>query len=157
LNYERIINLDIVRVKKLKHPKLRYKVEVNARQYYLTGMVIATPKCNLVIVEGGPKGIKAYKKLMLRRIDWNDLPIPLKADAVDTPMQEPEEEDEEENKCLLVWEGVVKTAAFRKFTWREMESEKMARELLNGFKVEHYWDAAIMADDEDLSARQPEI
>ncbi|KAI8583222.1 hypothetical protein K450DRAFT_224802 [Umbelopsis ramanniana AG] len=152
-----MVHVTVYKVKKIKHPKLRYKVEVNARQLYLTGMVIATPKCNLVIVEGGPKGIKAYKKLMLRRIDWNDLPIPLKADAADTPMQEPEEEDEEENQCFLVWEGVVKTAAFKKFTWREMESEKMARELLNGFKVEHYWDAAIMADDEELAARQPEL
>jgi hypothetical protein len=26
---------------------------------------------NLVIVEGGPTAIKRYKKLMLRRIDWN--------------------------------------------------------------------------------------
>lgn len=26
---------------------------------------------NLVIVEGGPRAIKRYKKLMLRRIDWN--------------------------------------------------------------------------------------
>ncbi|KAH8547864.1 pre-mRNA processing factor 3-domain-containing protein [Umbelopsis sp. PMI_123] len=152
-----MVHVSVYKVKKLKHPKLKYKIEVNARQLYLTGMVIATPKCNLVIVEGGPKGIKAYKKLMLRRIDWNDLPIPLKADSGDTDMQEPEEDDEEENKCFLVWEGVVKNAAFKKFTWREMESEKMARELLNGFKVEHYWDAAIMADDEELAARQPEL
>jgi U4/U6 small nuclear ribonucleoprotein PRP3 len=143
----------------VSHPKLKFKIEKNARQLYLTGMVIATPKCNLVITEGGPKGIKAYKKLMLRRIDWNDLPIPLKADAGDTPMEEVAEEDhddEDENKCFLVWEGVVKKPAFRRFTWRDMESEKMARELLSGFKVEHYWDAAIMAD-EELAARQPEL
>jgi len=150
-------HVTVYKVKKLSHPKLRFKVEKNARQYYLTGMVIASPKCNLVITEGGPKNIKAYKKLMLRRIDWNDLPIPLKADAGDTTMQEPEDEDEEENKCFLVWEGVVKKRAFQRFTWKEMESEKMARELLNGFKVEHYWDVAVMADDDELAARQPEI
>lgn len=28
---------------------------------------------NMVLVEGGPKAIKKYKKLMLRRIKWNDL------------------------------------------------------------------------------------
>ncbi|KAG2181912.1 hypothetical protein INT43_006837, partial [Umbelopsis isabellina] len=151
-------HVTVYKVKKLNHPKLRFKVEKNARQYYLTGMVIASPKCNLVITEGGPKSIKAYKKLMLRRIDWNDLPIPLNADAEDTTMHETEEdEDEEENKCFLVWEGVVKKRAFQRFTWRDMESEKMARELLGGFKVEHYWDAAIMADDEELAARQPEL
>ena len=26
---------------------------------------------NLVIVEGGPRSIKRFKRLMLRRIDWN--------------------------------------------------------------------------------------
>lgn len=26
---------------------------------------------NLVIVEGGPRAIKRFKRLMLRRIDWN--------------------------------------------------------------------------------------
>jgi U4/U6 small nuclear ribonucleoprotein PRP3 len=26
---------------------------------------------NLVLVEGGPRAIKRFKKLMLRRIDWN--------------------------------------------------------------------------------------
>jgi U4/U6 small nuclear ribonucleoprotein PRP3 len=72
-------------------------------------------------------------------------------------MHETEDDDEEENKCFLVWEGVVKNRAFKRFTWRDMESEKMARELLNGFKVEHYWDAAVMADDDELAARQPEL
>jgi hypothetical protein len=26
---------------------------------------------NLVIIEGGPRAIKKFKRLMLRRIDWN--------------------------------------------------------------------------------------
>jgi U4/U6 small nuclear ribonucleoprotein PRP3 len=26
---------------------------------------------NLLLVEGGPRAIKRFKKLMLRRIDWN--------------------------------------------------------------------------------------
>jgi len=29
------------------------------------------PKWSLVIVEGGPKSLRRYKKLMLRRIKWN--------------------------------------------------------------------------------------
>ena len=27
---------------------------------------------NLVVVEGGPRAIKKYKKLMLKRINWNE-------------------------------------------------------------------------------------
>ena len=65
---------------------------MNAQQYHLTGRVLIFPgmlnvdvTCNkhpvhvmflslgmnLVIVEGGPKGLKKYKHLMLYRIKWN--------------------------------------------------------------------------------------
>jgi U4/U6 small nuclear ribonucleoprotein PRP3 len=120
------------------------------------------PKCNIVIVEGGPKGIKAYKKLMLRRIDWNDNPAPknLEEDesAMDIDQPNPYElPDGKENRCFLVWTGQVKSKSFKKFTWRTFESEKMAREELGKWNVEHYWDAAIAASDEELAARQPEL
>lgn len=121
----------------------------NAEQYDLTGIVVIHPKCHLVIVEGGPKSIKAYRKLMLRRIDWNDLPPPKKGNY--------EVDPNIDNKCFLVWEGQVNAKAFRKFTWRSFESEKMAREELSKWHVEQYWDAAIMASDEELAARQPEL
>ncbi|KAI9013967.1 hypothetical protein CLU79DRAFT_767873 [Phycomyces nitens] len=140
------------RVKKCSHPKLRYKIELNAQQNQLTGMVIVHPKCNLVIVEGGPKGIKAYKKLMLRRIDWNDMPPPKNG-----PVEAMDVDETEENACYLVWEGQVKNKAFKKFTWRSFESEKMAREELSKWHVEHYWDAALLANEADLAARQPEL
>jgi len=42
---------------------------------------------SLVVVEGGPKGIKFYKKLLLNRIKW-DL---IKGDKP--------------NECALIWEG----------------------------------------------------
>lgn len=151
------------RIKSCSHPKHRYKIEMNAQQHQLTGMVIINPKCNIVIVEGGPKSIKAYKKLMLRRIDWNDLPPPksLENDEMAMDVDEPKNsyglKEGEENSCYMVWTGQVKNKAFKKFTWRMFESEKMAREELSKWHVEHYWDAAVMATDEELAARQPEI
>ncbi|KAI7880381.1 PRP3-domain-containing protein [Lichtheimia hyalospora FSU 10163] len=143
----------VFKVVNCAHPKLRYKIEVNAQQYQLTGMVIINPKCHLVIVEGGPKSMKAYKKLMLRRIDWNDMPPPKHGELPPQARMEPNQE----NKCFLVWEGQVKTKTFRKFTWRKFESEKMARDQLSKWHVEHYWDAAVMASNEELAARQPEL
>ncbi|KAI7898536.1 pre-mRNA processing factor 3-domain-containing protein [Cokeromyces recurvatus] len=143
----------VFKVKYCSHPKLRYKIEVNAQQYQLSGIVIVHPKCNLVIVEGGPKSIKAYKKLMLRRIDWNDLPPP-KNLKEDEPIGLPEGE---ENTCFLVWTGQVKTKSFKRFTWRTFESEKMAREELGKWNVENYWDVAIASTDEELIARQPQL
>ena len=39
------------------------------RQFHLTGCCIACPGvANLVVVEGGPRAVKRYKKLMMRRI-----------------------------------------------------------------------------------------
>jgi hypothetical protein len=49
---------------------------------------LITPDLNLLVVEGGPKGITAYKKLMQRRIDWSQY---------QDPTIEP-------NVCTLVWE-----------------------------------------------------
>jgi U4/U6 small nuclear ribonucleoprotein PRP3 len=41
-----------------------------------------------VVVEGGPKGIAAYKKLLLRRIDWTQY----------------QDKTADPNLCTLVWE-----------------------------------------------------
>jgi U4/U6 small nuclear ribonucleoprotein PRP3 len=137
---------------------------MNAQQHQLTGIVIVHPKCNIVIVEGGPKAIKAYKKLMLRRIDWNDMPPPknLEADEAAMDIDQPNNNpyglaDGEENKCFLVWTGQVKSKSFKKFTWRSFESEKMAREELGKWNVENYWDVAMASTDDELAARQPQL
>ena len=88
----------------LHSPQHRFKVDVNAQQYNLTGTVILFENCNVVLVEGGksevsilqsfcfvsgqtlpayvsflfllchsllgPKGIKKFSRLMLKRIKW---------------------------------------------------------------------------------------
>lgn len=51
------------------HPLLQ--VDMNAQQYHLTGCVLVYSNVNLVIIEGGPKALRKYKKLMLHRIKWN--------------------------------------------------------------------------------------
>lgn len=52
---------------------------------------------NLVIVEGGPKAIKKFKRLMLHRIKWED----------EKESDDDQEEDSTSKKavpCVLVWE-----------------------------------------------------
>ncbi|KAF7730098.1 hypothetical protein EC973_003044 [Apophysomyces ossiformis] len=146
----------VFKINNCSHPKHRFKIETNAQQHQLSGMVIVNPRCSIVIVEGGPKGIKAYKKLMLRRIDWNDMPPPKHGSTEDSGMDLDmyRGNGQEENRCFLVWEGQVKNKAFRKFTWRTFASEKMARDELSKWHVEHYWDAAALANDEELAAKQ---
>jgi len=68
----KVVQVAVFKVNDLSDGQKRYKVDINAQQLYLTGIVIVCPTQCMVVVEGGPKGIKQYKKLMLRRIDWSD-------------------------------------------------------------------------------------
>lgn len=69
-------------------------------------MLVCPAAFSLVLVEGVPKALRRYHKLMLRRIDWNDAPPPPAADA-DAAAAEPGSEGEGDtppNSCHLVWE-----------------------------------------------------
>jgi U4/U6 small nuclear ribonucleoprotein PRP3 len=57
----------------LSNPQIKFKVDVNAQQWHLSGAVVTVkeqPELNCIVVEGGPKSVKAYVKLLCRRIDW---------------------------------------------------------------------------------------
>lgn len=47
----------------------RFKVLINAEQNHLHGRSVTTPNFTLIIVEGGPKGIKRYTRLLLERLE----------------------------------------------------------------------------------------
>ena len=47
------------------------QVDMNAQQLHLTGCVMLYQDINLVVVEGGPKCLKKFKRLMMQRIKWN--------------------------------------------------------------------------------------
>jgi len=50
------------RIKDLGNPSKKYKIETNCKQLFMTGCVILCKDCNVVIVEGGPKQQKKYKR-----------------------------------------------------------------------------------------------
>ena len=63
------MDVAIFRVKDFSDPKHRFKVDVNMQQLNLTGTVLLCPAANtnLVVAEGGPKGIKKLVHLMTNR------------------------------------------------------------------------------------------
>jgi U4/U6 small nuclear ribonucleoprotein PRP3 len=67
-------------------------------------MLVCPSAFSLVVVEGVPKALKRYHKLMLRRINWAEAP----AAAADGAGEDEEEEggaaDKQANSCHLVWE-----------------------------------------------------
>ncbi|RIB04737.1 pre-mRNA processing factor 3-domain-containing protein [Gigaspora rosea] len=138
----------VFKINDLSHPKMKFKVDMNAQQLGLSGTVIINPNFTVVIVEGGPKAIKYYKKLMLRRIDWSDttrIGEGTSEQPADEPMEPPKE-----NKCSLIWEGEVKDHGFKGFWFKTCPTEKMARDYLRKHKSEHYWDLACKYVDDGI-------
>ena len=73
--------------------------------FYHLGCAVLYKDVNLVIVEGGPKAIKKFKRLMLQRIKWAD-------------GKESDDDNDEESAskkaapCVLVWEVTMKHLSF---------------------------------------------
>ncbi|XP_066124148.1 U4/U6 small nuclear ribonucleoprotein Prp3 isoform X2 [Saccopteryx bilineata] len=128
------------KVRNLSNPAKKFKIEANAGQLYLTGVVVLHKDVNVVVVEGGPKSQKKFKRLMLHRIKWDEQTSNTKGD-------DDEESDEEAvkktNKCVLVWEGTAKDRSFGDMKFKQCPTENMAREHFKKHGAEHYWDLAL--------------
>lgn len=132
----------VFRVDDLSNTKFVWKICTNAKQLHCSGVLVMHKGLNVLLVEGGKKAIKFMKKLMLRRINWDD--------------REGEDEDEDDkiggdvnssrsrsNKCVMVWEGPILKPSFQKFEQLyHDEDAAAARQVFEEAKVPHYWDLA---------------
>nr|XP_060614583.1 U4/U6 small nuclear ribonucleoprotein Prp3 [Anolis sagrei ordinatus] len=134
------VHIAVYRVRNLSNPAKKFKIEANAGQLYFTGVVVLHKDVNVVVVEGGPKAQKKFKRLMLHRIKWDEQTSATKGD-------DDEESDEEAvkktNKCSLVWEGTAKERSFGEMKFKQCPTENMAREHFKKHGAEHYWDLAL--------------
>ncbi|PLW34153.1 hypothetical protein PCANC_20071 [Puccinia coronata f. sp. avenae] len=139
----------VYKIKFLTNPAHRFKVRRNAEQHGLTGVLIFNPRFALVVVEGGSKAIRAYRHLMLERIDWTaearsrtpdegrDDAQPAPADGEEQPV---EPQSLADNKCELIWEGDGRERVFNSFRPKNCPSDAIAREFL-GSRL-GFWDLA---------------
>ncbi|KAK9241246.1 pre-mRNA processing factor 3-domain-containing protein [Lipomyces kononenkoae] len=130
----------IFRIGSLANPQHSYKINVNARELDLTGVTIVNPKFNVVVVEGGSRAIRLYKKLLLARIDWAR-----DAQSISNPNEAAsngQQANMSDNKCELVWEGELKQHQFKRWNVRTTENEAEAREILERSHVPQYWNLA---------------
>lgn len=137
----REVHVAVFRAGDLQDVGRRFKVDIHAQQYQMTGTAVLYGNCNVVVIEGGPKGIKKYIRLMMHRIQW----VPEGMNEGD--VEEQEEEDEDGNlirkvykKCALVWQGTVAKRTFKQFRFEICRSEKTARQIFVNRGVPHYWD-----------------
>jgi len=129
----------VFKIRDLANKRHLFKIDMNAQQFHLTGCCIACPGvANIVVAEGGPRAIKRYKKLMIRRIKWSE-------DQKDDD-DDDDDDDEEvtapklQDHCMLVWEGVVKQRNFKNWKVTHARSEAEARKTLADRGSEHYWE-----------------
>lgn len=108
------IPVSLYRIDQTPSGQKLYKIDINAQQNHLTGALILMEEGTLLAVEGGPKAQKRYRKLLMQRIDWADVPL--------GDDEEEEGDDRAESRrraatevCKLVWEGFVVKAHFRSF------------------------------------------
>lgn len=129
------VNVSVYRVKDLTDPATKFKLEANCNQLHMTGTVLLLKNLNVVVVEGGPKQQKKFRRLMINRIKWNDL-------KVKEGRNEGSSEDRENNTCALVWEGMVKSRNFGAIIFKSCPTVTFAREYFKKHNCEHYWDIA---------------
>jgi len=149
----------------------RFKVDVTASQYNLTGCVMLFANCNVLIAEGGPRGIRKLKRLLLHRIKWTGADTENKDASSDEDEKygggggDSDDEDQKKpvtsgtngapeekqptaassnkfGKCVLCWEGVLARRHFKSFRFENVRSEPLARKFLADKGCPHYWDMA---------------
>uniref|UniRef100_UPI0037E72C97 U4/U6 small nuclear ribonucleoprotein Prp3 isoform X2 n=1 Tax=Semicossyphus pulcher TaxID=241346 RepID=UPI0037E72C97 len=128
------VHISVYRIRNLQNPAKKFKVEANANQLYLTGTVVLHRDVNLVVVEGGPKSQKKFKKLMLHRIKWVEH---------NSKRDDGDDDTKRNNKCWLIWEGTAKERSFGDMKFKQCPTENMAREHFKKHGTEHYWDLAL--------------
>jgi len=109
----------IFRIEDLSDKKIRWKIKMNAIQYNLTGCMLIFKPMNMVIVEGGPKGIIRYKALMGRRIKWSK-------ENIDMP-------------CVKIWEGILANRVFSEFVIENFDFEEDIIKYLDQKHIINYW------------------
>jgi U4/U6 small nuclear ribonucleoprotein PRP3 len=131
------VHVNLFRIKDLSNPANKFKVDTNAQQLHLTGCLIVNKELNLVIVEGGPKCLKKYRNLLMKRIKWN----------VDKRGRIAEEDGEvssvSSTSCQLVWEGIRETRSFYNWSIKQFKTEQQAKDHLKKVGAEFYWDLAL--------------
>mmetsp|Transcript_17901 Transcript_17901/g.41742 ORF Transcript_17901/g.41742 Transcript_17901/m.41742 type:complete len:590 (+) Transcript_17901:148-1917(+) len=131
----------VFRVKDLANKRHLFKIDMNAQQFHLTGVCITCPGvANIVVIEGGARAVKRYRKLMMRRIKWTEDRKGEDDDGADDDDDENVTAPKLQDHCVLIWEGVVKQRNFKDWKVIHTRSEPEARKKLSDRGAEHYWE-----------------
>ena len=165
------VHVAVFSIRDFSNNRHRFKVDVNAQQLYLSGIVLLIAEKgapSVVVVEGGPRAVRKYTNLMTRRIRWSDMAEEEEEeeggegegggaggsaadDGADSDVEYAADSAgapagaEGENGCSLAWTGVVAKRSFTGFRFQECRSCPAARKALETKAVAHYFDLCIAA------------
>ena len=149
--------------------RVRYLLDVNTAQCNLNGLAVMVRQSgegaasggsederngvSVVVVEGGPKGHRRFRRLLLHRIDWKreSERIDGQDDSMDTADNSSDDSDDDEpllagegnsRECVCVWRGVVVKGVFVGFKLEVCRSALQGRKVFGKAGVEQYWDVA---------------
>ncbi|ORZ37856.1 hypothetical protein BCR44DRAFT_1430071 [Catenaria anguillulae PL171] len=165
------IHVAVFKCRDMAHPKIKFKVDMNVKQLGLTGLAVMFKDHHVVCVEGGPRAIRHFKKLMLRRIKWvgiddEDGGAGASANVDEAGDSEDEGDDDAApgggggaygvtasgshfagmdpslQHCWLIWEGEHSHRLFDGFSFRKCYLESAAAKLFAEADAEHHWNHA---------------
>eukprot|EP00299_Pterocystis_sp_00344_P020009 c9868_g1_i1.p2 GENE.c9868_g1_i1~~c9868_g1_i1.p2 ORF type:complete len:331 (+),score=93.72 c9868_g1_i1:36-1028(+) len=128
----------VYRIDDLSDPQHQYKVDINAKQNKLTGITAIVPSFALVFVEGGAKPMARYRRLMERRVKWNERSTP--REGAEPQPQHNSDDEGKQNTCSLVWEGPILKKAFQSFRIEKFDSVAMGRAFFDKKNVPQYFE-----------------
>ena len=132
----------LFRVGTLANPAHRYKISRNAWQNNLGGYCYyPDPQLKpsfpaLVVAEGSKKGIKKFTRLMINRIKWTVVGEKHVTDDERKMLTE----ELKNNRCDLVWTGVIRKKDIDKFELKELRNINEASQILSDKQVSIYWE-----------------
>jgi U4/U6 small nuclear ribonucleoprotein PRP3 len=157
-------------VRALAAPRVLFKLSVGAREGELSGLAVPCDGCNVVYVEGTLKSVEHYKRLVMRRIHWEEAADSADADAdADLGAADAESADGEAKAQLpagpgvpprpflfacrgahLVWEGLAAQQAFSHFRVLPLCDAASGRAALDRRNIAGVWDRCAAFDEHDV-------
>ncbi|KAK2962435.1 putative U4/U6 small nuclear ribonucleoprotein Prp3 [Blattamonas nauphoetae] len=134
----------------LTNPKLQYRVRTNAKEYHVSGVCLMVGGgVNLIVAEGGEKALKSYTRRLLEGVNWKmDRPIPPEGSVLPDPSTLI---PVDQNRCELIWRGLVKKQTYRDFRIETVNSPQAARNVLNSVNLGFLWEAFVKHSASDAS------
>lgn len=128
---ERSIHCTVYKITGPIHSLHFYKIDINAKQLRLRGLLLINPRFNLIVAEGGLKSINFYKKLLCKRIKWSEFE---NNDILNNNIP----------KCSILWEGTLKFLDFGSWLIIRTYNDDEAINASIKFKIENFWRQAFV-------------